>query len=42
MKRWIGVDIGGTKIAVVSADESGRIQEKIRFEKKLEILKNNA
>ena len=32
MKEYIGVDIGGTKIAVVKGDENGNIQKKIRFE----------
>ncbi len=30
--EYIGVDIGGTKCAVVRADESGKILEKIRFD----------
>ena len=29
---YIGVDIGGTKIALVKGDEEGRILEKIRFD----------
>ena len=29
---YLGVDIGGTKCAVLAADESGKIREKIRFE----------
>ena len=32
MKEYIGVDIGGTKIAVVKGDENGNIHKKIRFE----------
>jgi len=32
MKEYIGVDIGGTKCAVVKADKSGVIIEKIRFD----------
>ncbi|MBQ3049974.1 MAG: ROK family protein [Oscillospiraceae bacterium] len=32
MKKFIGVDIGGTKIAVVRGDESGKIEDKIFFE----------
>ena len=32
MKEYIGVDIGGTKIAVVKGDENGNIYKKIRFE----------
>jgi glucokinase len=32
MKEYIGVDIGGTKIAVVKGDENGNILKKIRFE----------
>ena len=32
MKEYIGVDIGGTKIAVVKGDEAGNITKKIRFE----------
>lgn len=31
---YIGVDIGGTKCAVVKADDSGNIVEKVRFETK--------
>ncbi len=31
MKHYIGVDIGGTKIAVVKGNERGEILEKIRF-----------
>ncbi|MBQ4322957.1 MAG: ROK family protein, partial [Clostridia bacterium] len=29
---YLGVDIGGTKIALVKGDEEGRILEKIRFD----------
>ena len=32
MKEYIGIDIGGTKIAVVKGDEAGNITKKIRFE----------
>jgi len=32
MKRYIGIDIGGTKCAVVLGDEEGRILEKVRFD----------
>jgi glucokinase len=32
MKEYIGVDIGGTKIAVVKGEENGNIYKKIRFE----------
>ena len=32
MKRLIGIDIGGTKIAVVKGDDHGKIEQKIRFE----------
>lgn len=32
MKTYIGVDIGGTKTAVVKGDEAGNISKKIRFE----------
>lgn len=32
VKEYIGVDIGGTKCAVVRADENGKILEKIRFD----------
>jgi glucokinase len=32
MTEYIGVDIGGTKIAVVKGDENGNILKKIRFE----------
>ncbi len=32
MKEYIGIDIGGTKCAVVLGDEEGTIQKKIRFE----------
>ena len=32
VKEYIGVDIGGTKCAVVRADENGNILEKIRFD----------
>lgn len=28
MKEWIGIDIGGTKIAVVRSDSKGNILEK--------------
>ena len=31
-KEYIGVDIGGTKCAVVRADEGGKILEKVRFD----------
>ena len=31
MKEYIGIDIGGTKIAVVKGDGDGRITQKIRF-----------
>lgn len=32
MKHYIGVDIGGTKCAVVLGDETGRVLSKVRFE----------
>lgn len=32
MKKFIGVDIGGTKCAVVKGDERGNIYEKVRFD----------
>ena len=32
MTKYIGIDIGGTKCAVVAADESGKILKKIRFD----------
>lgn len=32
MKEYIGVDIGGTKIAIVKGNEKGEILKKIRFE----------
>lgn len=32
MKEYIGIDIGGTKCAVVRADENGTILEKTRFD----------
>lgn len=32
MKRYIGIDIGGTKCAVVLGDENGSILEKVRFD----------
>lgn len=32
MKYYIGVDIGGTKCAVVLGDETGRVLSKVRFE----------
>ena len=32
MKQYIGVDIGGTKIAIVKGDEQGNVTQKIRFE----------
>lgn len=32
MKRYIGIDIGGTKCAVVKGDLEGGVSEKIRFE----------
>jgi glucokinase len=35
MKNLIGVDIGGTKIAIVKGNENGEILEKIRFENDL-------
>ena len=35
MKALIGVDIGGTKIAIVKGNENGEILEKIRFENDL-------
>ena len=31
MKEYIGVDIGGTKIAVVKGDASGKVLKKVRF-----------
>ena len=31
MREYIGIDIGGTKCAVVRGDESGRILEKRSF-----------
>lgn len=31
MKKYIGIDIGGTKIAVVKGDASGNIIKKVRF-----------
>ena len=31
MCKFIGIDIGGTKCAVVVGDENGNIAEKIRF-----------
>ena len=30
--EYIGVDIGGTKCAVVRADENGKILEKVKFD----------
>lgn len=35
MKEYIGVDIGGTKIAIVKGDELGNVSKKIRFENKI-------
>ncbi len=35
MKEYIGVDIGGTKIAIVKGDENGNISKKVRFENKM-------
>lgn len=35
MKEYIGVDIGGTKIAIVKGDELGNISKKVRFENKM-------
>lgn len=32
MKQYIGVDIGGTKIAIVKGDELGNVTNKIRFD----------
>ena len=32
MKQYIGIDIGGTKIALVKGTEDGKILQKIRFE----------
>lgn len=32
MKQYIGIDIGGTKIALVKGSEDGKILQKIRFE----------
>ncbi|MBE6550863.1 MAG: ROK family protein [Ruminococcaceae bacterium] len=32
MNRYIGIDIGGTKISVVKGDENGNIAEKIKFD----------
>lgn len=32
MKEYVGIDIGGTKCAVVRADEGGKVVEKIRFD----------
>ena len=34
MSKFIGIDIGGTKCAVVVGDENGNITEKIRFDTK--------
>ena len=31
MKEYIGIDIGGTKCAVIRGDEKGNILEKLRF-----------
>ncbi len=31
MKEYIGLDIGGTKIAIVKGDENGRVLQKIKF-----------
>lgn len=35
MKQYIGVDIGGTKVAVVKGNEHGEVLEKLRFENNL-------
>ena len=32
MERYLGIDIGGTKCALVLGDESGEVQKKVRFE----------
>lgn len=32
MKRYLGIDIGGTKCALVLGDEQGRVLHKVRFE----------
>ena len=32
MKKYIGIDIGGTKCAVVLGDREGNILRKVRFE----------
>lgn len=32
MKHYIGVDVGGTKIALIKGDEEGNILQKVRFE----------
>lgn len=32
MKEYIGIDIGGTKIALVKGNEAGQISQKIRFD----------
>ena len=44
MKEYIGIDIGGTKCAVVRGDEEGNILEKVPFptEEKTKTLKKTS
>jgi len=40
MKYYIGIDIGGTKIAISIADETCSIIEKVKFLNEVEFLDN--
>jgi glucokinase len=31
MRRFVGIEIGGTKLQIVAGDETGRISERLRF-----------